>query len=223
VDAQATGPGALPAVAITNRSAVGFRLTILPALAAQASEGGITPRRSPKNDATARRMVRLVAPRLVGPGKTVEMHPFFRGYAGRRSVSIALVVLAVPLRQPRKGITYRLNILAALFVHRPPTAPKPAVMAVQVSRSGPLRHQFVARIQNRGDAPAFLGSARFRVLTPAGRLLASAEGRPGFVLPRSARNFRATLFRRLPPGRLRVEAVVRWGTLETRRSAYFRP
>jgi hypothetical protein len=222
VDAQASGPGALPAIAITNRSSVGFRLTIFPALAAQAPEGGLTPLRGPRSDATARRMVRLVAPRLVGPAKTVEVHPFFRSYAGRRSVSIALVILGVPTEQPRRGVTYRLNVLAALFVHRPSVAPKPAITVVRASRVRPLRREFVARIRNRGDAPAFVTSVRFRVLAATGRPVGSVSGTPGFVLPRSARNFRATLFHRLPAGRLRVEAVLRWGTRTTRRSAFFR-
>jgi hypothetical protein len=168
-------------------------------------------------------MIRLVSPRLIGPGQTVEVHPSFRSYAGRRSVSVAVVILGVPVKQPRKGVTYRLNILAGVFVHRPGRAPKPAITSVRVFRPGRLRHQFSAHVANRGDATAFVSSVRFRVLTPAGRLLASAAAPPGFVLPRSARNFRAMLFRRLPAGRVRVEAVVRWGTRETRRSAFFHP
>jgi hypothetical protein len=168
-------------------------------------------------------MFRLRAPRVVGPGKTVEVHPFFLGFAGRRSISVAAVITAVPLRQQRKGITYRFRLLGALLVHRPHAATRPpAISWVQVTRLSQRRLQLTMRVRNTGLTPAFVTSARFRVLNSLGRVLGSVQAQPGFLLSRSVRNFRAELFHRLPPGRLRAEAVVRTDTHETRRSAFFR-
>jgi hypothetical protein len=221
IDAKASSKGPLPTISLINRGRVGFRLKVFPALAAQALEGGLTLRRGSRNDALARRMFRLAAPRFVAAGRTVRVRPFFLSYAGRRSVSVAAVVLAVPLKQPRRDVTYRLNLLGGLFVHRPNATARPAIESVRVSRLGSLRRQLTVRVRNRVDAPAFITSVRFRLRTGQGRVLASVGALPGFVVPRSVRNFRATLFRRLPAGRLRVEAVVRWGENETRRSGFF--
>jgi hypothetical protein len=220
IDAQATGPGALPVISIRNESQVGFRLAVAPALAAQALEGGLKPLGGRRNDALAKRMVRLQGPRFLGPGQTVDVHPFFRSYAGRRSVSIAVVIVGVPVKQPRRGITYRLKLLGAIFVHRPEATAKATIDWVRVSRLGTLRRQLTVRVRNRGDAPAFITRVRFRVLNAQGRVIASVRGQPGFIVPRSVRDFAAGLFRRLPAGRVQVEAIVRSGTQETRRSAF---
>jgi hypothetical protein len=219
IDAKATGPGALPAIALSNRGKVELQLTVFPALAAQAPEGGLKLIRGRRSDALARRIVRLAAPRRIGPGATVEVRLSFRSYAGRRSASIAAVMVAVPLKQPRSGIRYRVNLLGTVFVHRPQAIAHPAIERVLVSRLGKVRRQLTVRVRNRGDAPAFITGVRFRVLNAQGKMVASVKGPPGFIVPRSVRDFGAVLFRRLPAGRVRVEAIVQAGTQEIRRSA----
>jgi hypothetical protein len=222
IDAEAAGGGPLPTISLTNRGTSSFRLTVVPALAGQALEGGLSLLRGRSNDALARRMFRLSAPRVVEPGATVEVQSLFLGFAGRRTVSAAAVITAVPLQRPRLGVTYRLRLLAALLVHRPNTpARPPSLDRVQATRSSPRRLQLTAHVRNRGSRVAFVTAVRFRLLNSSGRVLASVQGPPGFVLANSVRNISAGLSHRLPRGRLRVEALVRSGTRETRRSTFF--
>jgi hypothetical protein len=195
---------------------------VFPALARQAPEGGLVLSRTRHDDTLARRAVQLAGPHLLQPGGQVQIRASFRSYVGRLSLTLAAVVVAVPLRQPQRTIRYRFNLLGAVFVHRPKAVPRPAIAWVRVSRVGEMRRRLTVHVRNGGDAPAFVTSVRFRTRTGGGRMAASVAAVPGFVAPHSARNFRATLFHRLPAGRLRVEAVVRWGTRATRRSAFFR-
>jgi hypothetical protein len=222
INAETAGAGALPTISLINRGLVGFRLTVAPALAGQALEGGLTLLRGRRNDALARRMFRLDAPRIIGPGATVEVRPFFLDFGGRRSVSVAAVITAVPLKQQARGITYRLRLLGALLVHRPHAATRrPTISWVRVNRSGQRRLQLIARVRNDGLTPAFITAVRFRVLSPSGRVLSATQATPGFLLSRSVRNFRGEVFHRFPHGRLRAEAMVKSNDRETRRSAFF--
>lgn len=219
IDARATAPGPLPELTLTNRSRIAFRLRVAPALAVQAPQGGLKPLRGRRNAALARRAVRLTAPGLLKPNTNARVAAAFLGYAGRRSLTVALTVVATPLRQPRTGIRYRAVLVGALFVHRPAATPIPSIASVRTRRLSALRRHLVAHVRNRGLAPAFVTAVRFRVLLGR-RLLATVAATPGFVAPRSARDFAADLFHRLPSGRIRIEAVVRLGARVTRRSTF---
>jgi hypothetical protein len=206
---------------LTNRSDVGVRLTVFPAIAVQALEGGLELRRGLRNDSLARRAIDLTAPKVVGPHTRVDIRATFRSFAGRHTLSIAAVIIGAPVRRLPGALRFRLSLLAAVFVHRPSApAARPLISSVRASQSGARRFDLVARVRNAGLKPAFITSVRFRVLNRAGKPLASAATAHGFILPRSFRNFRTRLSHRFAPGRFRVEAIVRTATQETRRSGY---
>jgi hypothetical protein len=222
IDADADGPGVLPTIVLTNRSDVSFRVKVIPAIAAQALEGGLLLRRGARSDALARRILRVTGPRTIGPHASIDIHASFLSFAGRSSMTLAAAITATPLHPPPGAIKFRFTFLAAIFIHRPHVAPaSPLILSVRVKRVK-RRIELTAQVRNRGLKPAFITSVKFRVKDAGHRTLASASGPTGYVVPRSARNFRTQLFHKLPPGKLQAEAIVRYGTRETRRSGFFR-
>ena len=222
IDAEATGAGDLPAITLRNRSAVGFHVKVVPALAAQGIEGGLALRRGSRSDALARRVLRVQAPGVVGPRSAVEVRPSFLGFAGRSSLTLTAAITATPLHPPSGAIRFRFVLLPAIFVHRPTVAAaNPVIASVRAKKVRRLL-ELAALVRNRGRKPAFVTAVDFRILDARGKSLAHVSGSTGYVAPSSARYFRAQLSRTLPPGRLRAEAIVRQGGRETRRSGFFR-
>ena len=196
-----------------------MRLTVSPTLVRQSLDGGLTPLTSQHDRALASRMFRLTAPRVVRPGKSATIRPYFRGFAGRTAVSAAAVIVATPLAVRRGGIAYQVRFLAALLVRRPNLrASIPTIVRLHVTRLGPRRVLLSVRTRNSSRAPAFVTDLRLRVTDARGRSLASVAAIGGFLLPHSVRDFKAQLFHRLPPGPLVVEANLRSGAGDIRRS-----